>query len=97
MLRYTTVNTANTANTISVITSWVIFNLKPLMLHRYRILLAGTIMLCSKNAIHSLMSIAFQSDNPLSFKSSYQANVIKIFEAINKPIVRKFISDNYFP
>jgi hypothetical protein len=49
--------------------------------------LAGIIRQYSKKAIPQLNRIAFHKGIFLSFKCPYQANVIKIFERINKEIV----------
>lgn len=49
--------------------------------------LAGTIKQYSKKAIPQLSRIAFHSGMPFSFKKPYQANVMKILEAISKEIV----------
>ena len=49
--------------------------------------MAGTIKQYSKNAINQLNKMAFHKGMFLSFKKPYQANVIKIFEAISNEMV----------
>ena len=49
--------------------------------------LAGTVKQYSKNAIPQLINTAFQSVIDVSFKCQYQANVMKIFDTMSKPIV----------
>ena len=55
------------------------------------ILLTGNIKLYLKKEIAQLISTDFHNVYPFSFSGPYQENVIKILEAINKPIVRRFI------